>query len=117
MTEKKQTSTERVKAHQARKKARKEALAKIGFTEIPLLVRKDQVFSIENAAKMLKKPAGLLLHSITQPAIIKLCQKHDEILTRNAEAEFKWLRDIYKKETGLKFGEIPVDLQEIEEKI
>lgn len=91
MTGQKQTSTERVKAHQARQKELKQALGDKGFTTINLIVKKDQVFKINNAAKMLKKNPQQLLYSITQPAIVELCQKHDDILIRNARAEMEML--------------------------
>jgi hypothetical protein len=101
MTEQKQTSTERVKAHLARKKERKLLLASKGFVEVPLIVRADQVFKIENAAKMIGKNASALLYSITQPEILKLCQRHDEILIHNAQAEMEYLRDFYKENKEL----------------
>lgn len=93
MTEQKQTSTERVKAYQARKKEFKQALANKGYVEVALIVKEDQVFKINNAAKMLKKPAPQLLYSITQRAIAEFCQKHDDILIHNALAQNQWLSD------------------------
>jgi hypothetical protein len=92
MSEQKQTSTERVKAHLERKKERKQLLAKQGYVEIPLIVKSEQVFIIENSAKMLKTNASNLLHLITQAAIQELCQRHDDILTRHAEAKMELLR-------------------------
>lgn len=93
MTEQKQTSTERVKAHQARKKEFKQALANKGYTEVALIVKKDQVFKINNAAKMLKTSAPQLLYRITQQAIAEFCQKHDDILIRNALSHNEMLAD------------------------
>jgi len=89
MTAEKQTSTARVKAHLARKKERKQLLASKGLMEVPLIVKIDQVFTIENAAKMTRRRAPELLYSITQPAICQLCQKHDEILANNAQVRME----------------------------
>ncbi|MDP1614892.1 MAG: hypothetical protein Q8L68_03765 [Methylococcales bacterium] len=87
--EPKQTSTERVKAHQARKKERKQYLASKGFIEVPLIVKVDQVFKIENAAKMTGKSASELLFLATQSAVRKLCEKHDEILNNKARYQME----------------------------
>jgi hypothetical protein len=89
--EQKQTSTERVKAHQARQKQFKQALDEKGYTTVSLIIKKDQVFRINNSTKMLNMSAPQILHSITQGAIAEFCQKHDDILIRNAQAELEML--------------------------
>jgi hypothetical protein len=91
MTGQKQTSTERVKAHLARKKEHKQLLASKGLVEVPLIVKIDQVIKIENAAKMLKTSEPQLLYSITQRPIAELCQEHDNILIRNSQAKMEML--------------------------
>ena len=87
MNNQKQTSTERVKAHQARNKERKQLLANKGLVEISLIVHKDQFFQIKNAAKMTQVSDAKLLYVVTQPAIKKLCKAHDQILIRRGEEQ------------------------------
>jgi hypothetical protein len=87
MNDQKQTSTERVKAHQARAKERKQLLSEKGLVEISLIVSKDEVSKIKAMAKMMKINEAKLLHVVTQPAIKDLCQRHDDIFIRRYEEQ------------------------------
>ena len=87
MNNQKQTSTERVKAHQSRAKERKRLLDDKGLIEISLIVTKDQISKIKAVAKMTEVNEVKLLYAITQPAIKDLCQRHDDIFIRRYEEQ------------------------------
>ncbi len=94
MSDQKQTSTERVKAFQARAKERKQQLDDKGLVEVLLIVTKDQVSKIKSVAKMSKVNEARLLHALAQPAIKDLCQRHDDMFIRRYEERDRQLQEL-----------------------
>lgn len=81
------TDVQKTQAHRQRLKEKKKLLDDKGLIEISLIVTKDQISKIKAVAKMMKINEAKLLHAITQPGIIDLCQRHDDIFIRRYEEQ------------------------------
>ncbi|MGZ5010334.1 MAG: hypothetical protein ACXV74_05155 [Methylobacter sp.] len=76
------SSAQRTKEWRKREQERKQGLDKLGLVEIRLVVHKDQLPKLSDAAKMARKKTDLFLYILTQPAIRSAIKKVDDMYTK-----------------------------------